>query len=113
MLLKNATTGGVIATDVRVAERLVERLNGFSNRVEVSPNEGLWFRRCCALHTFGMRTRLDVIFLDARNRVVRTIRNVPRNRVVHACLQASHAIELGSGALERCDVLVGDKVVLE
>jgi uncharacterized membrane protein (UPF0127 family) len=113
MLLKNATTGGVIATEVRLVDRPLERLTGFLNRDEVSPNEGLWFRRCCAVHTFGLRMRVDFIFLDEQDRVVRTAPNVSQNRVKITCPQASSVIELGGGALERCDLLIGDRVILE
>jgi uncharacterized protein len=113
MLLKNATTGDIIATEVRRAERMLERLIGFLNRDIISPNEGLWFPECSLVHTLGMRTPIDIVFLDAGDRVLRTLRNVPKNRPLITCARATAVIELGSGALEACDVLAGDRFMLE
>jgi uncharacterized membrane protein (UPF0127 family) len=113
MLLRNATTGELIAKEVRLAERWRERLVGFLNRKFIHPDEGLWFPDCAIIHTMGMQAPLDVLFVDGENRVLRTLRNVAQNRLFVACRQASATIELGSGALDGCDVLVGDLVTLE
>lgn len=113
MILRNITTGELIARDVRVAERWLERLVGFLNRKHIAPDEGLWFPDCGLIHTVGMQAPLDVVFVDEENRVLRALRNVERNRLFVACRRASATIELGSGALDGCDVLVGDQVTLE
>ncbi len=113
MILRNGTTGDLIAKEVRVAERWRERLKGFLNREHVSPDEGLWFPDCALIHTVGMLTPLDVVFVDANNRVLRALRNVAQNRLFVGCRQASATIELGSGALDGCDLLIGDEMVLE
>ncbi len=113
MMLRNLTTGQVIATDVRLARRWGERLIGFLNRRHVAPNEGLWFPDCAIIHTVGMQIPLDVIFVDDNNCVLRALRNVARNRLFVACRQASATIELGEGALDGCDVLAGDRITLE
>lgn len=38
--------------------------------------------RCASVHTFGMSYPLDLLFLDARCRVLRSFRKVPANKVV-------------------------------
>jgi hypothetical protein len=113
MMLRNITTGELIAKDVRLVLRWRERLVGFLNRKHITPDEGLWFPDCALIHTVGMQTPLDVVFVDAENRVLRALRNVARNRLFVGCRQASATIELGSGALDGCDVLIGDQVMLE
>jgi uncharacterized membrane protein (UPF0127 family) len=113
MVLLNATTGEPIARKVRLAAHWRERLIGFLNRKYIHPDEGLWFPDCAVIHTVGMQAPLDIVFVDAENRVLRTLRNVARNRLFVACRQASATIELGSGALDGCDVLVGDLITLE
>jgi uncharacterized membrane protein (UPF0127 family) len=60
-----------------------------------------------------MRAHLDVIFLDDKGRVVRTDRAVQLNRPVIACRGARSVVELGAGALEGRDLLVGDRLELE
>ena len=112
-LLKNATTGQIIAENVRYAETWWERLTGFIPSKVVDPGDGLWFRNCWAIHTLGMRADLDVIFLDDEGRVVRANRCVPRQRPAIACVGARNVVELGAGALDGRDLLVGDRLILE
>ena len=112
-VLKNTTTGEIIAENVRYAESWWDRLAGLIPKSAVAPDGGLWFRDCWAIHTMCMRAHIDVIFLDDKGRVVRTDREVRLNRPVVACPGARNVVELGAGALEGRDVLVGDRLELE
>lgn len=112
-LLKNVTTGEVIAEKVHYADGWWQRLAGFIPKDVVEPDEGLWFRDCWAIHTLCMRAHIDVIFLDDQGRVVRADREVRLNRPIIACRGAANVVELGAGALEGRDVLVGDRLELE
>lgn len=111
--LKNKTTGQIIAEKVRYADSFWERFAGFIPRAQIDPDEGLWFRDCWAIHTLCMRAMIDVIFLDASGRVVRKQCSVPRQRLAIACPGARDVIELGTGALDSRDILVGDRLELE
>ncbi len=113
MRLRNATTGEVVATEVKRAQGWCERMVGLIPRKHVEPREGLWFEDCGVIHTIGMKTQIDVVFLDKDQRVLRTVCAVPQNRFLLACRGAESVVELGNGALEQCDVLVGDRFVLE
>ena len=110
--LRNVTTGEILAEDVRIADGWWERFAGLIPRADVTPDEGLWFRDCWAIHTLLMRARIDVIFLDEQERVVRTLARVSRNRPGIACFGARNVVELGAGALEGRDVLPGDRLEL-
>lgn len=112
-VLKNSTTGEVIAERVRYAESWWDRLAGFIPKEIVEPDEGLWFRDCWAIHTLCMRAHIDVIFLDEESRIVRTDREVRLNRPFVACPGARNVVELGAGALEGRDLLVGDRLELD
>lgn len=112
-VLKNATTGEIIAERVHYADTWWERLAGFIPKNVIEPDEGLWFRDCWAIHTLCMRAHIDVIFLDDRGRVVRTDREVRLNRPMIACPGARSVVELGAGALDGRDLLVGDRLELE
>lgn len=110
--LRNTTTGEVIASAVRYADSWWERLVGFLPRAQIDPDEGLWFRDCWAIHTLGMRARIDVIFLDENARVIRVCRSVPRQRPLVSCVGARSVVELGAGALDGRDLLPGDALDL-
>lgn len=86
---------------------------GFLGRGPADADDGLWFPNCWAIHTLGMRSPLDVVFLDETNRVCRVAYAVPANRWLVSCPGASTVIELGSGALNGRDILDGDTLLLE
>lgn len=72
------------------------RLLGLAGLGELDPGHALLLRRCRAVHTFGMRFALDLIFLDAASRPVRVAANVPPRRLL-ACARARSVIEVPAG----------------
>lgn len=111
-LLCNTTTGAIIATRVDRATTFVQRAVGLLGRQRVRPDEGLWLDHCSSIHTIGMAARIDVIFLNADNVVIRICPDVARWRLAVICPNARSVIELGSGALNRVDLVPGDRLDL-
>jgi uncharacterized membrane protein (UPF0127 family) len=111
-LLKNALTGHVIATRVDRADSFLHRALGLLARPRIRPDEGLWIENCSAIHTLGMRSSIDVIFIDGDRRVVRVAPRIAPFCIVLTCRKARSVIELGAGALELSEVLVGDQLEL-
>jgi uncharacterized protein len=94
---------------VDVADRGPARTRGLLGRQSLGEGEGLWIVPCEAVHTFGMRFAIDLVFLDRRN-VVRKVRSsVPPWRL-SGCLRARSVLELAAGSLERTPVHPGDKL---
>lgn len=111
--LRNRTTGDVLAGRVRYARGILERYLGLLARRSVAADEGLWFERCRAIHTLGMRAAVDVIFLDAGGRVLRCEGGVRPGRLVVACAAAHAVLEMGSGFLKGAAVHTGDVLELD
>jgi uncharacterized membrane protein (UPF0127 family) len=111
-LLKNADTGAVLATRVDHATSFLHRAFGLLARPRIRPDEGLWIERCSAIHTIGMRAAIDVIFVDEDKRVIRLAERVAPCTFVLTSASARAVIELGAGALELNDVMVGDRLEL-
>ena len=76
---------------VVIAEGFWARAKGLAWR-RWPPDHALLIPGCRSVHTFGMRFALDIVFLDARGRVVRLERAVPRNRVL-VCRAAAAVLE--------------------
>ncbi|MDQ3933061.1 MAG: DUF192 domain-containing protein [Actinomycetota bacterium] len=87
-----------IDTDLIVLEArgLRARLLGLALLREPPPGVALLIPRCSSVHTFGMRFPLDLVFYDARGRVVRIDRGVPPKRV-RRCPGAWAVLELPAG----------------
>jgi uncharacterized protein len=111
-MLKNASTGAIIATRVDRARNFFERAVGLLARGRIRPDEGLWIEKCSGIHTIGMRAPIDVIFIDALGRVLRVHPRVHPFKVALVCREAQAVVELGAGAVDYNDILVGDRLEL-
>jgi uncharacterized membrane protein (UPF0127 family) len=111
-LLRNTTTGGILATRIDRLSSFLHRAVGLLARTTIRPDEGVWITSCSAVHTLGMRVAIDVIFVDGESRVLRVVSNVQPNRLVLSCRGAKAVVELGSGALQDIDLLPGDRLEL-
>jgi uncharacterized membrane protein (UPF0127 family) len=85
----------LLGFEVPVATTRLSRLLGLALLRRERAGAGLLLPRCRSVHTFGMRFRLDVIFLDAEGRVVDLRRSVPPCRVIR-CPSAMAVLELHS-----------------
>jgi uncharacterized protein len=111
-VLKNVTTGEIIAQNVDKVKGFWRRLIGFIPYETIRHDDGLWFDNCGTIHTIGMRKPIDVVFLDRHRRVMRVERAIPRNRLAVSCVGAYSVIELGDATLEGRDLLAGDELAL-
>jgi uncharacterized membrane protein (UPF0127 family) len=85
----------ILGSTVPVATGLGSRLLGLALLRRGRAGAGLLIPRCRSVHTFGMRFRLDVIFLDGEQRVVELRRAVPPGRLIR-CPRAMSVLELPS-----------------
>jgi uncharacterized membrane protein (UPF0127 family) len=82
----------VLGHEVPVARGLRTRLLGLALLRPDCASPGLLIPRCASIHTFGMRFALDVVFLDAEGRAIRSVCTVPPGRVIR-CRGADAVLE--------------------
>jgi uncharacterized protein len=70
----------VLGTDVPVADGVRSRLLGLAGLSAAEAGAGLLIPRCSHVHTFGMRFRLDLVFLAGDGRPLLVVRRVPPRR---------------------------------
>jgi uncharacterized membrane protein (UPF0127 family) len=85
---------------VHVARRFGERRRGLAGLDDLAPGHALQIPRCRAVHTFGMRFALDLVWLDRDGEVVRVDRHVPA-RKHRWCLRAGSVVETRAGEADR------------
>jgi uncharacterized protein len=111
LALVNRQTARTISSSVEVAATRRTRRRGLLGRDAMDPSEALILSPCFAIHTAFMRFPIDVIFVDARGRVLKIVRELPPWRL--AIAPRAHAvIELAAGSLEARELKVGDSVEL-
>jgi len=112
MVLRNVTTNETVATGIDKADSFTKRLVGLLGRSSLQADEGLWFDKCSAIHTLGMRMPIDVIFINSNNEVVKLCLNVQAGCWSLSCRKARGLIELSSGTLEKCDIKLGHQLAI-
>lgn len=110
--LRNVSRDRVVAGDVTRAETQRERLVGFLGRERIERSEGMWFASCRCVHTFGMRTAIDLVFVDGQERIVRLVPAAPPWRI-YGELRARAVIELPAGTARQAQLSLGDYLALE
>jgi uncharacterized membrane protein (UPF0127 family) len=103
----NLSRNTVLATSMELADSSPKRNKGLLGRSRLAPGEGLWILPCEAIHTFGMKFPIDLVYLDGKNRIKKLCRDVPPWRL-SVCLSARSVLELPSGAIRETKTRPGD-----
>jgi hypothetical protein len=106
----NVTRGTILATRVRIAGSSAERRRGLLKTESMQPGDGLWIAPCEAIHTVGMRWKIDVAFLDRTHRVRKIVRGLCPWRIA-ICFPATSVLELPAGTLDPTRTEIGDFLV--
>jgi len=109
MRVLNLTRQTVLASCAEVADRGEKRRKGLLGRAALASGEGLWLLPCEAVHTFGMRFAIDLVYLDRKLRVKKIKCNVPPWRL-SACLTAHSTLELAAGSIHATQTRPGDQL---
>ena len=105
--LVNIDSGLRVAGHVRVAADSASRRQGLLGLDSLGSDTGLWIAPCEAIHTFGMKMAIDVLFLDRHLKVKKMLEGMPRRRI-SVCLTAASVVELSAGAIAQSKTKVGD-----
>lgn len=74
--------------------------------------DGLWIAPCEAVHSFGMKFTIDVIYLSKQKIVLKIRPNMVKRRI-SLCLRAHSVLELPAGMIAKTGTLVGDQLDFE
>ena len=105
----NVTRQVELAHRVDVADTGRKRRKGLLSHSSLTCGEGMWIVPCEAVHTFGMRFAIDLIYLD-RNKVIMKISHSVSPWRMSACLSAHSVLELASGSVRRTETELGDRL---
>lgn len=94
---------------VLLADTFAHRALGLLARSHLHARAGIWLRPCSSVHCLGMRMPLDLIFLDANNRIVRLEPSVLPSRAMR-CAGARSVLELGNGSVSALGWQLADQL---
>jgi uncharacterized membrane protein (UPF0127 family) len=91
------------------AESAFDRMRGLLGRPPLKQGEALLIDPCSSVHTIGMGYTLDVVFVDAGEKIVKLCRRVAPLRMAFA-FGARATLELPAGEIDRLELAVGDRL---
>jgi len=87
----------------------LRRLRGLHGVPPLGPTDALIIRPCMAIHTFGLKERIDVVFMN-RYGVILKLKTIEPRRV-SLCWKASVVVEVADGTASRIGLGVGQTFV--
>ena len=97
--------------NVDYANTFFSRLIGYMFQSLPSGSEVKIFENCNSVHTFNMKFKIDVLFLDSKNVVMKRCLSVPKRRVLRSVKGACKVVEAPEGLF--FSVKEGEIVVFE
>lgn len=110
--VRNQSKNTVLGDRVAIADTSATRRTGLLKHRGLDPGEGLWIAPSEAVHTFGMKFPIDVLFLDKKRKVLKVRSDMVRSRMA-ICLRAHSVLELPSGTAAAMNTGVGDQLEFE
>lgn len=105
--------GTVVIERIERPRGIIGRMRGLLGRAALPADRALHLDPCRAVHTWGMRFSIDLIFLAKDGTVVRLCRDVGPGRMVSGGRRARSVVELESGWFDWDRLQEGDQVTFE
>jgi len=97
---------------VAPADTLPMRLRGLLGKTRLLPDDGIWLTPSRGIHTIGMLFSVDVIYLDAANRVIHLVENLAPFRISPIRIRCASILELKSRAIYSSNTQIGDELLI-
>jgi hypothetical protein len=107
--IRNQTRDTVLAEMAGVADSSATRRKGLLKHESLPEGEGLWIAPCEAVHTFGMKFPIDVLYLDRKRKVLK-VRGTMVPWRISGCLRAHSVLELPAGMAGKTRTVAGDQL---
>jgi uncharacterized membrane protein (UPF0127 family) len=109
----NTTKGTTLGEHIDVADTSLSRMAGLLGKTGLAPATGLLIVPSQAVHSFGMRFPIDVLFMDRHSRVIHVQPSMVPCRISGLHWRARCVLELPVGAIAQTCTAVGDELRIE
>jgi len=104
----NLSKGTCLGTNIEIADSPRRRMVGLLGTTHLDPGCGLLIFPTQAVHTFGMKYPIDILFLDSKRKVVGIRYSVRPYRLTPIFWRAQCVLELPSKAIQDSKTELGD-----
>ena len=107
-MIRNVSNGRTICKNELIAASFFQRLTGMLTRKFSDKLDGIVFKNCNAIHTFGMRFDLDVIFCNDHNVIIGIHKRVAPWKMLSGTVKKCSTLELPAGTIDDTECKKGD-----
>lgn len=111
MRIENRTRAVSLGDAIEVADTSSKRRTGLLKHAGLAKGQGLWIVPSEAVHTFGMKFPIDVLFLNKKRKILKIREDMGRRRIA-LCLWAHSVLELPAGTVAATGTRSGDELEL-
>jgi len=108
----NQTGESFLGMDVRLADTPLTRWRGLLGQFRLKSGGGLWVVPSHGIHTIGLLAPIDLIYLDAQNRVIHVVEHLSPFRIAPIRLKSSGVLELPPHTIYSSQTHVGDQLLI-
>jgi uncharacterized protein len=108
----NKTRESFLSLNVAAADTHLARLKGLTGRFRLKPDEGLWVIPSQGIHTIGVLFAIDLIYLDADQRVIRLIESFGTFRIGPMKKNCASVLELPTRTIYSSQTQLGDELII-
>ena len=106
----NQTRQSFLSLNAIVADNALNRLRGMIGRRTSHSDCAVWTVPSHGVHTFGVLHSIDIVYLDAENKVIRQLENVRPFRVTPFVETAASVLQLPRRTLAQSQTQTGDSI---
>ena len=107
--LRLADNKHCIIPRVARTSNILERMKGLLGSPPLDLGEGLLIKPCSSVHTFAMQYPIDLIFMDKKWKIIKTVAKLKPWRIA-AAPSANMVLELCEGSLEHLQLAAGQQL---
>jgi uncharacterized membrane protein (UPF0127 family) len=108
----NKTEESFLGLNVASANTSLLRLRGLLGKLKLKSGEGMWVVPSQGVHTIGVLFPVDVVYLDADNRVVDLVEHLRPFSIARLRLQCASVLELPPHTIYRSHTGVGNELLI-
>ena len=98
----------ILCDDCCVANTFFQKLRG-----KLFIKKPLVLMNCNSIHTIFLRKKIDVVFLDKNNTIIKIYQNLLPRCIIFPIISAKYAIEFDAGFLDNVKIKLGQKILFE
>jgi uncharacterized membrane protein (UPF0127 family) len=108
----NKTRESLLSLNVASADTHFARLKGLIGKLRMRSDEGLWVTPSRGIHSIGLLFPIDLIYLDANNRVIHLIESFGTFRIGPIMMNCASVLELAARSIYCSQTSLGDEFLI-